>query len=930
MNTKNTIEVSQNFIDLTSEINDIEEYIKEDKINVIPIPKNQKEPKLRKWNTTKHSLSKIKTWNGNYGMLIGYHHSSNGKSIACIDIDGYTMNGVDDDTKYEVKKATQQYIYGCLKDLPNTMQVRTQSGGYHIYSWNETLNKEIHETSKNLLFPNDFPIQELANKSLQESIEIFTYENSRQMVLPSSTYNGNEYKVISNIHKLSDMGTAKDINKLVIDTLVDKGFTYTANVTNQSKLNDLPKVEAVYIADGRRELKSLNDDEIKRAVILTSSIFPMLDGVKNKATLYLGGFFSYHIDKPSTNKIANGIIKEVGNVFEDSEKFKKILLENYNRSTAKGGLPKLCELIKSRNSEFDIDSFCKSLTAICENRSNDLAYTGVYHFYTAKEHYIQKNKGIYQIITNKKENTQRTVPKAIFSIDKLIRFTDVLDLSEPLYTLTYYNGYDGELKTIEKQTKESILKKLMKEDLFNTTVEEATNIFRSIRHELHNKGMMDKQKTILHKGFFMDDDGKLISNTNIDDLNTSPSDLKEAMQLLIEMLMSNVHSQYENATVLRKLLAMPFNYCIKQLGYAEDNTNGLILYGKAKTGKTAICKIGLWFYLEEPYNYNASTDTLSSLVRRLGSTTFYTIFDDSYGLLKNESVQNTIKKGMYEKYSRTVSDRDSTDVLEYLALSTPVFTYNEHIPIIDDGLERRLDKIQYDKNNVISREDSISFKMKYNPLTKNSVLEKLHHIGIAFKDWIKPYLESDSIELNDMDSLTLKFFRETLSDLNLEYDPLTKPYDYETNTEDYGGIIRSHFNKELLRSKMISNSGVSIGNLMNIADSGYFNWLGYQPKNHQFIIMVDSFVTECNKITNHSFSFEDLMSELEITDYEVKKQIKVKGKTPKATFINEDDLIHNILNINALLYEREAETVSPPSESIESMLEIPKKYLEDT
>ena len=728
MSIKTNIKESQNFLDLSSEITDIEEYIKADKINVIPIPKNQKEPKLRKWNTRKHSLSKIKTWNGNYGMLIGYHHSSNGKSIAAIDIDGYTMNGVDDGKKEEIKKATQQYIYDCLKDLPNTMQVKTQSGGYHIYSWNETLNKEIHETSKNLLFPKDFPIQELANKSLQESIEIFTYENSRQMVLPSSKVNGNEYKVISNIHKLSDIGTTKDINKLVIDTLVNKGFTYTANVTNQSNLEGIPKVTGYYESDRESELKSLN---FKRVVSLTSPNFIMLDGVKNKAALYLGGYFSYHIDKASANAICNGIIKEVGNVFNDSEKFKKILLENYNRSNAKGGLPKLCEIIKSRNSDFNVDSFCESLAAICRNNDIGLSYTGVYDFYTEKDHYKQQNKKIYSI-KESKDGSIRLIPKAIFSIDRLIRYTDVLDLSEPLYTLTYYNGYDNELKTIEKQSKESILNQLMKEDLFNTNENESERIFRSIRHELHNKGLLDKQKTILHKGFFIDDDGKLISNTNIDDLNTSSSDLKEALSLLIEMLMSNVHSQYENATVLRKLLAMPFNYCIKQLGYAEDNTNGLILYGKAKTGKTAICKIGLWFYLEEPYNYNASTDTLSSLVRRLGSTTFYTIFDDSYGLLKNESVQNTIKKGMYEKYSRTVSDRDSTDVLEYLALSTPVFTYNEHIPIIDDGLERRLDKIQYDKNNVISREDSISFKMKYNPLTKNSVLERLHHIGIAF------------------------------------------------------------------------------------------------------------------------------------------------------------------------------------------------------
>jgi len=911
MNLNKSIKQSKNFINLTSEINDIEDYITEDKVNVVPIPKNSKIPTIKEWQTTKHSIRKLKRHNGNYGLIIGYNHSRNGKSLSVIDIDGYTMNGVDDDKKSEIKKATQEYIYDCLKDLPNTMQVRTQSGGYHIYSWNETLNESTSNTSNSLSFPKDFPIQELADKPLKSSIEVFTNENKKQCVMPSSKVYDNKYEIINGVHKLSEIGTTKDINQLVIDTLVSKGFKFTPNTTKPVR----SKNNYHYSNPGLTNLKELSEDEIKRVIDIVTPIFPLLDGAKHPVTLYLGGYFSYHITKESANAIADGLIDNDGYLFNSTTDFKKTLLQNYEKDIAKGGLPKLCEIISAYDNSIDIDSFSESLTAICGNNSNDLSYNGVYDFYTEKDHYRQEHKQIYSIKTTKDGNIHFT-SKAIFSIDKLIRFTDVLDLSEPLYTLTYYNGYDNELKTIEKQTKESILNQLLKEDLFNTNENESERIFRSIRHSLHNMNLMGKEKTILHKGFFIDDDGKLISNTNIDDLNTSTNDLKEAMLLLIEMLMSNVHSQYENATVLRKLLAMPFNYCIKQLGYAEDNTNGLILYGKAKTGKTAICKIGLWFYLEEPYNYNASTDTLSSLVRRLGSTTFYTIFDDSYGLLKNESVQNTIKKGMYEKYSRTVSDRDSTDVLEYLALSTPVFTYNEHIPIIDDGLERRLDKIQYDKNNVISREDSIEFKKKYNPLTKNSVLEKLHHIGIAFKEWLKPYLESDSIELNDMDSLTLKFFRETLSALGLEYDPLVTPYDYVKNIEDYGGIIRSHFNKELLKSKIISNNGVSIGNLMNIADSGYFSWLGYQPNNKLFVIIVDDFTSACNKITNHSFSFEDLMSELEITDYEVKKQIKVKGKTPKATFINEEDLIHNILNINCLLGERDSEyeTLRPPKD----------------
>ncbi len=905
MSLKN-IKESQDYINLTSEINDIEEHIKEDKIKVIPIPKDSKNPNKKNWNNRKYSLTTIKNHNGNYGILIGYNHSKNGKSIAVIDIDGYTMTDVDDDKKSEIKKATQQYIYDCLKDLPNTMQVKTQSGGFHLYSWNETLNDHIHETSKSLSFPNDFPIQELANKPLKESIEIYTYENSRQCVLPSSSIGSKKYEVIGNIHNLSEIGTTKDINKLVIDTLVSKGFKHNPKADKTPVKN-----KSKHINHNINGLKSLSEDDIKSIVEITSPIFSMTDGTKHTVALYLGGYFSYHIDKASTNRIADGIINEVGNLFEDTSAFKHTLLQNYGKDIAKGGLPKLCEIINECDNSYDTGLFAERLTKICGLNSNDLSYNAVYSFYSEKEHYRQKNRQIYRVKKDKDGNI-REIPKAIFSIDKLIRYTDVLDLSEPLYTLTYYNGYDDTLKTIEKKNKETILKQLMKEDLFNTDEAEAERIFRSIRHSLHNKNLMGKRKTILHKGFFIDDDGKLLSNTNIDDLSTSPNDLKEAMLLLMEMLDSNIHSRDKNATVLRRFLAMPFNYCIKQLGFAEDNTNGLIVYGKAKTGKTSICKIGYWFYLEEPYNYNASTDTLSSLVRRLGSTTFPSLFDDSYGLLNNNSVQNTIKKGMYEKYSRTVSDRVSTDVLEYQALSTPVFTYNENVPIIDDGLDRRLDKIQYDKNNVISKEDSINFKMKYNPLTKNSILEQLHHIGIAFKEWIKPYLESSDKELNDMESLTLKFFQDTLSSLGLEYDPLTTVHNYEDNTEDYGAIIRSQLNKELLKSKFISNNGVSIGDLMHIADSGYFNWLGYQPKNHQFVITVDSFITQCNKITNHSFSFEDLMSELNITEYKVENQIKVKGKTPKATKINESDLIHNILNINALLYERDSEMVTPP------------------
>ena len=647
-----------------------------------------------------------------------------------------------------------------------------------------------------------------------------------------------------------------------------------------------------------KKLKELTAEENKKLIDITLPLLYSIDEKDfNTALSNLGTYYSYHITKESTERYADDLIEFFEDLIDDTNVIKERLLRKYDSTIKMGGLSSFCFMLPLDDSQ--IEGYHEELTSLCGANSEDLTYEHYYDFATGKDLYRQKNKKIYRVEESKDGEIETL--KAIFSVNKITRYTDVLGVSEPLYTLEYYHGYNGELNTIEFATIEQIVKRLYSDDLFDTDLKEAEKIFRSIRHTLHHNHLMEKQNIIVHTGFFMSDGNKLISNTNIDDLPTSPSELREALVLLIELLESNPHSQYENSAVIRKSLAMAFNFCLKQLGYAEDNTNGVILYGEAKTGKTSICKIALWLYLEKPYDYNASTDTLASLVRRLSTTTFFTLFDDSYGLLNNPAVQNTIKKGMYEKYSRTVADRDSNgDVLEYMALSTPIFTYNENIPIIDDGLERRLDKIHYDKNNIISKDDSIEFKMKYNPLNKDSVLEKLHHIGIAFRDWITPYLESNAKELNDMDSLTIQFFKETLSEFGLEYAPLITPYEYEANVEDYGAMIRNEFNNKLLKSRQIYSNGVHTANLINVAKSGLFSWLLFQPRNEKFVISAKDFVSACNKVTNHSWSFEDLMSELDITDYKV-KQIKVNGKPiQKAIFIEKQVLAQNIFNINSL------------------------------
>ena len=47
--------VSKSYTRLTDQLPDIEEYIKQGKINVVPIPKNIKRPVVRKWNNREYS-----------------------------------------------------------------------------------------------------------------------------------------------------------------------------------------------------------------------------------------------------------------------------------------------------------------------------------------------------------------------------------------------------------------------------------------------------------------------------------------------------------------------------------------------------------------------------------------------------------------------------------------------------------------------------------------------------------------------------------------------------------------------------------------------------------------------------------------------------------------------------------------------------------
>ena len=274
------VKPSRNYIKLTRQLPDLEEHIKQGKINVVPLKRLEKYPQISKWNNREYSLTEsftytnskgtkfvqkgLKYHTGNYGILIGYGNSTNGYSIGCIDIDGYKLEETNPDYK-KVKAETQKLIYEALKDIPNCLIVQTQSGGYHIYLWTKKTQPDTSITSKSLYYPKDFKIKELAGKCLNDTIEVFTNQDKKQCVLPGSKTKNGEYKVISKINKFSDIDTVDDLNQLVIDTLVSKGYTYQAsNETLPEPSNKGSKTKLRKLARKNTSLKNLTPEEIDK------------------------------------------------------------------------------------------------------------------------------------------------------------------------------------------------------------------------------------------------------------------------------------------------------------------------------------------------------------------------------------------------------------------------------------------------------------------------------------------------------------------------------------------------------------------------------------------------------------------------------------------------------------------------------------------
>ena len=717
--------VSVTFNDFCENIPDLKENILNGSVKVIPLKKGKKAPRDNGWSTKDYSLDELVNSNTNLGIMPGYNHQQS--SLAIIDIDGYTMNRVSPEEKQYYKEATQKFLFECLKDIPGAMIVRTQSGGFHVYLWNRTVNEHIHETSNNLHFPMDFYIEELRGKSLKHSIEIFTKGGSKQCLLPGcivydeATGKENDYIILSEVNSLNNIATVDDIHQTVIDTLLAKGFTY---YKKEKTTNDnLPNKKYA------TELKELSDKEIQEITELISPLIEKIDGAKHTGTLYLGGYFSRNITAKSTLKIGNSIIRKIGYIFNDTGEFKKTLLKNYNKSDEyKGGLPKFCEIVESIDPTFNTSKFIFQMNKICRIRFVHSILTKKYSF--NKKKYLDidyTNHNISTHIWNRTEVTNDDGTKSwkTFHTDTydvvnmapvgVYETYNILDKNaSPKLCLTFYRKGMPSQQTIEGNDIQMIEKQLERRPGIVLKPREYKGIINEVINEYIKLEQIHTIEEIPVPGIFCNPlNGKLARADNNQSVPiTLPSKESVSQAIGVWEDLEDVYpgDNSKLAHILRWGLLSPFSYILKTRFVWQPM---LFLYGASRTSKTTLAEISLCPYsriTEDISIGGGAFNTDYRIGHALSRQGIGTIINEPSATINNDNYCDLLKRAIESGISREKNENGVHTKIP--AYSNMCFTSNSFLPT-NDAFVRRADYIEFTKNERLSDDDVKLFNQTF-------------------------------------------------------------------------------------------------------------------------------------------------------------------------------------------------------------------------
>ena len=736
---------------ITDNILDLLKQLGSNRIKVIPLKKNSKEPLNKDFFNKKYKISELQKHKGNFGIVVGANHKES--SLAIIDIDGSKLNNASDEEYKKVKHQTATFIFECLKDIPGSMHVKTQSGGYHIYLWNKTVFEKTHETSQNLHFPKDYEIKELAGKSLGSAIEIFTKDKSRQCVLPGSTILDkttgkiNEYVIISDINKLSDISTVNDINTTVKETLVAHGFTYVKPKSN----------EGFEIIEVNNELKNLSEDEIKQVARILIPILQSINGKKHNGSMDIGGYFSKNITQKSAEAICDLIIDEIGDIFISSSDFKKTVIKNYNSDREdKAGLPSLIDIVKSRDVNFNGSKFIFEMNRLCKKQFRHKILSSTHSQNKKKYLSINYNNNTistftwnYNSTTKKKHYTKihDVLNLAPISIHESYNILD--NNASPQLCLTFYRKGMPTKQTIKGDDIEALEKQLARRPGIVLKPKEYKGVLNEVINEYIKLDQIEITEDIPIEGIFINPiNGKLCrrddkGNTAIN--KPTKEAIQEGLNVWIKLKDVYPGNTKKLAHILRYGLICPFSYILKT---EYDWIEMLFLYGPSRTSKTTLAEIALSPYTtisEEVSIGGGAFDTPYRIGKSLSRQGTGIIVNEPSPAIEKGEPREIIKRGAESKYCREKDDKG--EHVKIPAYSNVIFTSNSFMPT-HDAFVRRSQYLEFTKEDRLTDEDIKKFK------------DTFHH-----KNWNN----TDFLKLRAIGDFIVWHISENLKVLGLEY-----------------------------------------------------------------------------------------------------------------------------------------------------------------
>ena len=522
------------------------------------------------------------------------------------------------------------------------------------------------------------------------------------------------------------------------------------------------------------------------------------------------------------------------------------------------------------------------------------------------ENYIQTEKGIYEINISKHGNeTRKPIANTVIRDVKIT--LDSLGIKEPVYTVTYYNRTFQKEETVEHLTRKELTEEFIKANVFYVSTKEniETVLNTFIIHGTQEGRIKASEESYL-EGFFLIN-GKVIENTNIKGIEKDYEKLYESISLLNEIMKSRTQEGKANdSSVYRFMLWNPFSYVFKQLGIAEASNYGLILTGKSQANKTGSIQIGCRFYnrLEKE---NSGAATVSVLGSRLGKSTFSSIFDECYTLLKQQEALDVSKRSMYETYVRSTKDRtDNNKIDDFICLNLPTYLLNEGQQLeFKDYITNRFNIIDYSVKSVVDSKKKKEFIVKYLPKAEDSPLNKLSMIGRFFSDKLIAIIEAKDISrLVDIEETTIEILKEMAEETSTatgkEISFLPEMYETtEASTKydyDVKQAVRNLFNEEFKKKNRITATNTVHGHVfVQSITNNDFDFITYNRYNteetpyHEFIINASGITKYVNSHIEELVDLETILDYLGLTEVlkqQQKKELEINSKANDKEYEN--------------------------------------------